>query len=197
MRWLCICFLLWSLPACGFTALYEVPDDLRLVGLKLGEGPYEDSPSNDGKHREMIDVDVVTNFNYTNYAVIYSVFVEFFFCEQKDIFVQGLGGVILSGPDKTWGVIGQDGRRKLDNGPGPYHYHAGMSSFSRDTIPLFYDRPTVLSFDLRKSPRDVCFYLDATQPFGIILHRKSNIVRISKEYLADFFAKNPPRRKLL
>ena len=99
--------------------------------------------------------------------------------------------------DGTWKDIGQDGSRELDNGPAPYHYHTGMSSFSRDAAPLYSGRPTILVYDLRKSPRDVCFYLEATAPFDIIAHRKSNIVRISKEYLADFFAKNPPRRKLL
>ena len=196
MRWLCI-VLMWSLSACGFTALYEVPDDLRLVGLKLGEGPYDTSPSNDGIHSEMIDVDIVTNFNYTNYAVIYSVTAKFFFCDQPNIFVQRLSPAMAFRYDRKWKHIGEDGSRELDNGPAPYHYHTGMSSFSRDTIPLYSGRPTILVYDLRKSPRDVCFYLDATAPFGIIGHRKSNIVRISKGYLADFFAKNPPRRKLL
>jgi hypothetical protein len=172
---------------------HDDPDDLQLVGLKLGEGPYSNSEFEKKGRGEMIDVEVVTKLNYTNRFKGRYVSVPFYFCDQVDMYVQGLGHLGLYRRDKRWVRI-DDGQEGDDNSYGPYHYHTAMSSFAHDETPIFNNKPTILDYDLRRSPRDVCFYLDAgAMGLGIINSVRSNVVRIPKEVLIKFFAEHPRR----
>ena len=74
-----------------------------------------------------------------------------------------------------------------------YHYHAIMSSFSYEESPShFGDNSAILDYDLREKPRDICFYIDAST-LDVPASIRSNMVRISKEMLIEFFATHPRR----
>lgn len=186
MRWLRT-VLLCSLSAC--MVRYDNPNDVHLVGLKLGEGPYYNSKYEKRGKGEMIDIEVITMTNYTTRFRGYYVDVSFYFCDQASTYVQGLGGLSLYRYDGEW--ISIDGDKGDDISPGPYYYHTAMSSFAHDKTP-FSNEPTILDYDLRETPRDVCFYLDA-RALNLPGSTRSNVVRIPKEVLTKFFAEHPRR----
>ncbi len=181
--------LLCPLSAC--MTLYDIPDDVQLVSLKLEDGPYANRTLEEMKYGEMIDVEVVTNTNYTNLIKGRYVNVWFRFCDQMDMDVQGLGGLSLYRYEKKWIQVDryEDGD---DNSTGPYHYHTAFSSFAHNKQPDSTE-PTILDYDLRTSPRDICFYLRAGAMWAMVTDKRSNVVRIPKEMLIKFFAEHPRR----
>ena len=64
--------------------LYDVPDDDRLVSLKLEDGPCANRTLEEMKYGEMIDVEIVTNTNYTNFAIGRFVTVDFHFLRSNE-----------------------------------------------------------------------------------------------------------------
>jgi hypothetical protein len=188
MRWLCV-LLLCSLSAC--MTRYDDPVDVRLVSLKLEDGPYKDYELDLIKIREMIDVEVVTNLNYTAFAKEHFVTVEFHFCDQMDMDVRGLGGLDLYRYDKRW-IRVDDHEEGKSNLAGPYHYHTAFSSFAHKEEPISRE-PTILDYDLRDSPRDICFQIVANSGYVAVDRRVSNVVRIPKEALIKLFAEYPRR----
>jgi hypothetical protein len=167
---------------------YDHPDDVRLVGLKLGDSPYREFEKQ-GKG-EVIDVELITSLNYANLAKNRLITASFYFCDQIDTRVEGLGGLPLYYHDKTWIYIGDS---EIDNimPSGFYQYHAIMSSFAHEK-PSNLNGPEILDFDLREAPRDICFYIDATT-LDIPSSIRSNVVRIPKEVLVKLFAEHPRR----
>ncbi len=188
VKWFCA-LLLCLLSAC--MTLYDVPDDVRLVNLKLEDGPYGNRTQEQMKYSEMIDVEVVTNRNYMKLDKGRYIYVEFYFCDQMDMDIQGLGGLPLYRYDNKWVHISGD-KYENDKLVGPYHYHTAFSSFSHDKQPI-RQRPTILDFDLRDSPRDLCFYIRAGALWALVSDKRSNIVRIPREMLIKFFAEHPRR----
>lgn len=180
--------LLCSLSACA--TLNDLPNDIRLVDLRLEEGPYKSQTLEEMKEGEIIDIEVTTNLSYTNFANGSYVFVEFHFCDQMDTEVIRLGGISLYLYDKKW--ISVSHGEGNENSGGPYHYHAGMRSFTHGKEPISKG-PWIFYYDLRESPRDVCFYLSSFAPYAIVGEKRSNVVRIPKEMLIKFFAEHPRR----
>lgn len=189
MKRLCA-ILLCSLSACMTRS--DFPDDVRLVDLKLEDGPYRDSRLDLIKLREMVDVEVVTNINYTHVAHGHLVNVEFRFCDQMNMDVQGLGGLGLYRYNKEW-INVDDYEERNDNLPGPYHYHTAFSSFAHDKEPDIFGEQAILDYDLRELPRDICFRVKMNAGYDLMGHRSSNVVRIPKEMLTKFFAEHPRR----
>ncbi len=188
MKWL-YALLLWSLSAC--MTRYDDPDDVRLVGLKFEGGPYSSSKFEEMGKGEMIDVEVVTDINYSNFVKEHFVDVIFHFCDQMDMDVRGLGGLSLYRYDKRWRRV-DDHEKDKDNSAGPYHYHTAFSSFAHDEKPIS-DEPIIINYDIRESPRDICFQVTTRSGYPIIDRRWSNVVRIPKEMLTKFFAEHPRR----
>ncbi len=188
MKWFCA-LLLCLLSAC--MTLHDVPDDVRLVNLKLEDGPYGNRSLEQMKYDEMIDVEVITNTNYTTFGRGRYINVEFRFCDQMDMDVQGLGGLALYRYDNKW-IRVDSYEYGNDNLSSLYHYHTAFSSFSHDKQPI-RQRPTILDYDLRESPRDICFYINAGAMWALVSDKRSNIVRIPKEMLIKFFAEHPRR----
>ena len=176
MRWLCLASAL-ILSACAPSR--NVPDDLRFVAFHSGGGPYPSS-----NRGELVDVEMETDFNYANYAGSRGVHIEFFFCENKNIDAPGLGGHSLFIYNDKW--------LRVDNGihddrPPPYRFHTATFAEIHDKTALKEPKIKIFDYDLRETPRDLCFYLGV----GPYYHEKSNIVRIPKEELVKFFADHP------
>jgi len=187
MRWLCV-VLLCSLSACMIR--YDDPNDVRLVGLKLGDSPYKEFE--EAGRGELIDVEIATGFDYAALTKNRHITARFHFCDQMDTDVEGLGGLPLFVHNIDWMDIVDN---KLGNPmvEGSYRYHAIMSSFSHEESPTHYgDDSAILDYDLREKPRDICFYIDASA-LSIPGSIRSNIVRIPKETLTHFFTEHPRR----
>lgn len=179
MRWLCVIFLV-ALSGC--TSWREVPDDLTFKGLHEGTELYGKSP-----RWEFIDIELATNVNYENYVNDNwgYVGVVAYFCEKDDYKVQMLGGFGLYRKDEKWISLGAGVK---DNSNPPYYYHTGLNTHNHDKESMAPQHPTVLDYDLREKPLDICLYLNAGTTLS---HQKSNIVRIPKEELIKFFAEHP------
>ena len=186
MRWLCA-LLICSLSAC--MTQYNLPGDARFVGLKLEDGPQKDSRLDLIKIREVIDVEFVTDTNYTNFSNGRIVLVYFHLCDHMDINVQGLGGFGLYRYDKRWIRVADE---ENDNTSGPYYYHTAFSSFAHDKEPMTKDS-TIIDYDLRVLPLDICFQTMTSSGYAKIDGIWSNVVRIPKEVLIKFFAEHPRR----
>ena len=186
MKWF-RALLLCSLSAC--MTLYDVPDDVRLVNLKLEEGPYGNSTFEQMKYSEMVDMEIVTKTNYTTFDPGSYISVEFRFCDQMDMDVQGLGGLALYRYDNKWIRVNsyEYGDYNLD---GLYHYHTAFSSFNHDKHQIM-QKPTILDYNLRNSPRDICFYVRADSWLAMVSEKRSNVAHIPKEMLIKFFSEHP------
>lgn len=177
MRRLCVLLPL-LLSSCA--SWQDVPDDVKFVAFHYGTGPYKTNARG-----EIIDVEIETNLNYMNHVGPSSaVSGRFYFCDQRSINVQGLGGLGLYKYMDKW-VSVDDGIR--DDSPPPYRYHTAIHAAIHDKAASADARSTILDYDLREAPRDLCFFLDA----GYYYHEKSNVVRIPKEELIKFFAEHP------
>ncbi len=139
----------------------------------------------------MVDAELVSKLNYTSTAAHRFVIVRFHFCDQMNMEVEGLTGRRLHRYDKKWIRIGDDEDINNNSLP-PYHYYATFDSFSHDKKPIGND-PSILDYDLRKEPRDICLYINIVMPFAPITNIISNVVRIPKEMLIKFFAEHPRR----
>ena len=169
---------------------YDDPNDVRLVGLKLGDSPYKEFE--DAGRGELIDVEIATGFDYNVLVKNRTIAVRFYFCDEADRNVEGLGRFSLFVHNKEWMGIFYNEFETLMIG-GYYRYHAIMSSFSHEKSPLRYgDDSAILDYDLREQSRDICFYIDASA-LGIPGSIRSNVVRIPKETLIHFFAEHPRR----
>ena len=187
MRSLCI-LLLYSLSACMIR--YDDPNDVRLVGLKLGDSPYKEFE--EAGRGELIDVEIATGFDYTILVKNHTIAVRFYFCHEANTDVEGLGGLPLFVHNIDWMDI-VDNKSGNPMVEGSYRYHAIMSSFSHEESPTHYgDDSAILDYDLREKPRDICFYIDASA-LSIPGSIRSNIVRIPKETLTHFFTEHPRR----
>ena len=187
MRSLCI-LLLCSLSACMIR--YDHPNDVRVVGLNVGDSPYK--KFEDAGKGEMIDVWIATSFDYASLSESRIISVRFYFCNQMGTRVEGFPLLPLFIHNKDWVDIkyNKSGNPMVE---GSYRYHAIMSSFSHEESPTHYgDDSAILDYDLREKPRDICFYIDASA-LDIPGSIRSNIVRIPKETLTHFFTEHPRR----
>jgi len=177
MRWFSLAALL-ALSAC--TSWRDIPNDVKFVALHSNYGPKKSSIKG-----EVVDVEIETGFNYIEYSQgSQDVISIFYFCDQKDINVDGLGGWSLYRYLDKW-VSADSGAH--DPSPPPYRYHTTIYVSWYDTFIHGHLDQTIKSYDLRENPRDLCFYTDIRTYY----HEKSNIVRIPKEYLIQFFAEHP------
>ncbi|HVI51656.1 MAG TPA: hypothetical protein VM661_10635 [Candidatus Sulfotelmatobacter sp.] len=176
MRWLCI---LSVLALSGCVSWRDVPDDLRFVALHDDIAPYPYK-----ERGEYVDVEVETNFNYMDYVGSRGAYISFFFCGHQDKNVYGLSNESLYKYMSKWVIAGEDVH---DNSSPPYRYHAIFFVASHGEKADTTSKYLIMNYDLRDSPRDLCFYLDV----GPYYHEKSNIVRIPKEELVKFFDEHP------
>jgi hypothetical protein len=177
-----ICLIL-ALLTSACTSWRDIPDDVTFVAFHYGTGPYKTN-----RRGEAIDVEMATNFNYMNYnhGGAMSVNAIFYFCDQQNMRVQGLGGLrIFKYMNNHWVSVGMP---EPDNSPPPYHYHTAIHAAIHDAEPDIKSEPTILDYDLRETPHDLCFYLDAGSMW---YHEKSIVVRIPKETLIRFLAEHP------
>ena len=86
MRSLCI-LLLYSLSACMIR--YDDPNDVRLVGLNVGDSPYKEFE--EAGRGELIDIEIATGFDYTILVKNHTIAVRFYFCHEANTDVEGLG----------------------------------------------------------------------------------------------------------
>lgn len=108
-----------------------------------------------------------------------------------NLYIQGLGGLNLYFYDKKWIRVDRY-EENNNNSTSPYHYHTAFSSFTHDEK-SFFKKPTILDYDLRKSPRDICFQIMTNGGYAKIDGIWSNVVRIPKEMLIKLFAEHPRR----
>jgi len=169
---------------------YDDPNDVRLVGLKLGDSPYKEFE--EAGRGELIDVEIATGFDYNILVKNHTIAVRFYFCHEANTDVEGLGGLPLFVHNIDWMDI-VDNKSGNPMVEGSYRYHAIMSSFSHEESPTHYgDDSAILDYDLREKPRDICFYIDASA-LDIPGSIRSNVVRIPKETLTHFFTEHPRR----
>ncbi len=189
MRWLCA-LLLCSLSAC--MTLYDDPDDVQVVSLNIGSGPFRNNEANGEDSEELIDIEVSTNTNYANFIRGYYVNVPICFCGDMHMRVEGLGGSGLYRHNNRW-ISVDDREGGNDTSPAPYHFHTFMGTFAHETHSMIYGEPAILDYDLRQIPRDICFYFNAGAMGLGVTNIRSNVVRIPKEVLIKFFAEHPRR----
>lgn len=193
-----IFLLLPSLSGCGFTAWENVPDDLRLSRLSLHEGPFN-VKEGDG---QTIDVDLVTDFNYTAYAVrerFDAITAYAFFCgdENKNNIKEIDNSIIFLDRYNIYAPLWPNEMYiiQLMNKQEEYHYHARilmknyMDKFSE------YEKNTHIH-EAAIPPRDICMKFMASHYYTFISLVESNVVRIPKEEFIKLFTTEDEKSKI-
>lgn len=182
--------LCWALSACG--PLHDVPGDLSYAGMKYNFGPFEGVGSYKTYYGNMIDITVLSNFNYQNYIIKNNVYPDAVVspCDLRE------GEKIEYGMSSIYRYDGGyvrllDG--KAYDGKPPYEYHLFVSEHDfydrrlRENDQYFKNREisVVHDYDLRADPRDICFKFNYA---SLNYSESSNTVRIPKEELLKLFA---------
>lgn len=189
-----LCLL--PLSGCGFTAWENVPNDLRLSRLSLHEGSFNVK----GGDGQTIDVDLVTDFNYTAYATkerFHLISSSAYFCdneekEHKEI----ISGIVYVGKNDFYMPLWwrDEYINTLSKELPPYHYHIDI--FGRQYSDRFANHEhAIYPHEAMDPPRDVCIKLEAFHYYSVISKAESNIVRIPKEEFIKLFTAEAEKSK--
>lgn len=185
-----IFLLLPLLSGCGFTAWENVPNDLRLSGISLYAGPY----ARNDQDWKSIDVDLVTDFNYTKYATeerFEMITAYSYFCENEDKKNnQEIDNLILYFYENNtyyplWPA--EKYMIQLIKEHKTYHYHVGIF-VEKYRNRFFEHETTIYPHEAVSPPRDVCIKFVASHYYTFIGAVESNVVRIPKEEFIKLFS---------
>jgi len=182
--------LCFTLSACG--PLHDVPEDMSYVGLKYNFGPFVGVGNYKKYYGNMIDVTVVSNFNYQKYVIDSNLSPDAFAypCDSRgdEKFEYAISAIYRY--DRGYIKI-TDG--KVFNEKPPYEYHVFIPEHNfynrrlKEDDPYFKNKDLnlVMDFDLRADPRDICLRFGYS---SLNYRESSNTVRIPKEELLKLFA---------